>query len=323
MSEKKYRGLIVEGHNDLMAAIERLPDAAFYAPPLYEDSGWTVADVLAHIATWQEAMLDALDCLVAGREPFILSKAIKIGVDAFNAHKVAANKGRPLGSIMIELGQRYREVLRMVALFSLEDLETPGRWPWLGENQTLVGLIAENDWVHKREHAEQIRAWRRQNDLGEAEVVQSEATDLLGEFSLALVRYEGEHRRFINMVVALPEKHRQGLLLNGEWSCLEIVFFLTALTEEALAGFAAGKPTDLERDREAFRKQVAAARAGMSWADALIAFQDAHARLVTVADALTAQDVESDPRYLAWIDGLSADLALHAGQLEAAAGAGS
>ncbi len=317
MAERRYRAKIIEGHGDLMAAIEGLDEASFYDPPLFENAGWTVADVLGHIVTWQEAMLDALDCLVAGREPFIYSKAVKIGVDTFNAHKVAANKGRPLEAIMIDLGQRYREVLRTLSLFSLEELETPGFWPWLGEGRTLIELIANNDWEHKQEHAEEIRAWRRKHNLGEPRADRPLVQDLMGEFSLALVRYEGEHRRFVNLAVALPPDQRVEKCTDGNWSCKDIILYLAAWTEEALRGFEIGQPADLERDRSAFNQAAVETRAGMTWAEALIALQDAHARLVAVADALPPKAIEEEPRYLAWIDGLSADLALHSGQLGA------
>lgn len=317
MQEQNYRKRIIEGHNELLAAIEGLPPEAFYSPPLFEDSGWTVADVLGHIVTWQEAMLDALDCLVAGREPFIFAQANRMGIDPFNAHKVAINKGRSLQAIMIELGRFYREILRRVPMFTPAELETPGYWPWLGE-RPLIDLIASNDWEHKHEHTEQIRAWRRRHHLGRPRTDRPETPDMLGEFSLALVRYESEHRRFVNLVAeALPSDLSDTRLSNGNWTCKEIVVYQAAWVEEALKGFETGVLTDLERDREAFRREVAATHAGMSWADALITLQDAHARLVAIADTLPAETIEREARYLAWIDGLSAELAVDCDRMRA------
>lgn len=322
MAESRYRQEITDGHNDLMAAIEGLPEAAFYDPPVYEDSGWTLADILCHLVTWQEAMLDALDCLVADRKPFILSHVIHMGVDAFNAHKVAANKGRSLNAIMIDLGQRYREVLRTVSLFSQEELETPGYWHWLGEKVTLIQLIADNDWEHKHEHAQEIRAWRERHGLGSVPAERPASNNLMGEFSLALVRYEDAHRRFVNLAAALPPEHHNRELADNDWTCRDVVVYLGVWVEEMRRSYEAGQPMVLaDYDRDSFKRAALEAHRETPWADALITLQDTHARLVTVAEGLSPEVVEHDPHYLQGIDELSAELGVYVGQLCAWVGA--
>lgn len=104
------------------------------------DDGWSVKDILGHIAYWEE------DCLriMQGGAPVPDEE-----VDRINAEYVAARRDRPTAQIRADLErthQRLADELHNVTPLQLAEGTAPGGW------------LAIATWEHYDEHRDQIAA---------------------------------------------------------------------------------------------------------------------------------------------------------------------
>lgn len=117
---------------------------------------WSVKDVLAHVTAWESELVTALNRVDARGVPNI----VKIDdIDEWNAQQYRINAARPLDAILADFEGVHAMLLEMVADFDEKALTDGRRYPWM-EGEPLAYLIEENAWLHEREHAEEIRAWR-------------------------------------------------------------------------------------------------------------------------------------------------------------------
>jgi uncharacterized protein (TIGR03083 family) len=103
------------------------------------DGGWSVKDVLGHIAYWEEYCLSRMHgagASVSGGD-----------VDRINAEQVAARHDLPPEQVRADLERIHAELLNAIHDLSPDQLEegtAPGGW------------IAANTWEHYDEHRDQI-----------------------------------------------------------------------------------------------------------------------------------------------------------------------
>jgi uncharacterized protein (TIGR03083 family) len=104
--------------------------------------GWTMKEVLAHIAGWDEMTKDLL--LAHGR-----------GIDGYNARSVAARQSLTYAQTVSDW-QTERSALT-AALHNLPPeklpVQMPFPWKMVGLTEDLIGIMVH----HEREHADEIR----------------------------------------------------------------------------------------------------------------------------------------------------------------------
>jgi hypothetical protein len=144
---------------ELLAAIDGLtPDQMRIAGVV---GYWSVKDVLAHIVAWQSELVTALNQVANGRVPSIISIE---DIDEWNEEQYHVNVRRPLEAVLDDLAGVHKMLLRMVADIDPRTLTDNRRFRWM-EGEPLWYLIEENGYLHEREHAEEIRAWRDEHGL--------------------------------------------------------------------------------------------------------------------------------------------------------------
>lgn len=127
----------------------RIPGAVGY---------WSVKDVLAHIVAWESEMVTALNQIQLGRVP----KIIYIDdIDEWNEEQYHINASRSLEAIMEDFSGVHKMLIRMLEDFDEQALTDNRRYTWM-EGEPLFYLLEENVYLHQREHAEEIREWRRE-----------------------------------------------------------------------------------------------------------------------------------------------------------------
>ena len=113
--------------------------------------GWTVKEVLAHIAGWDEVGTSAVRAHVAGETPPPLDVQ---GIDAYNAHVVAGCETLTYEEVVQRWRMARRQFVHAIDEAPREKLRDRAQFPWgeTGNIARLVSILVE----HEREHAIEI-----------------------------------------------------------------------------------------------------------------------------------------------------------------------
>jgi hypothetical protein len=140
------------GRAEFTALVDRVPEDSMALPKLA--NGWSVKDMLAHLAAWERRAVYLYRVLSAGQ-------TVDDGVtdfNVFNAATYAANLNRPLGEIRAEENAAFSD-LRAVAETAPEaHLFDPAQYAWT-EGRPFVDWIGWNSYDHYLEHIPDLRAW--------------------------------------------------------------------------------------------------------------------------------------------------------------------
>ena len=146
----RLSALLTEARDDLLASFQGLTDEQMDSA-LRE--GWSVKDILAHLAMWEEiALLDM--CRVARGDRAALDAWDHSFNNEWNHIQFALRKGFPLPQVITELAEVRRGTIELV-----------GSVP---EERLVGGFIPSTCAIHARhdrEHAEQIREWRQKENI--------------------------------------------------------------------------------------------------------------------------------------------------------------
>lgn len=117
---------------------------------------WSVKDVLAHLADWEEHMPIWLDAArrgepVDGPEPGLTWNQL----DEFNRRIFASHRHERLDVVLDYLATAHGRFMEMVAVMAQEELLVPARYAFTGQEAVYDWLVqyAEHDnWATRRIH---------------------------------------------------------------------------------------------------------------------------------------------------------------------------
>lgn len=141
---------------ELMEAIDALPPER-RAEPAFD--GWSVEDIVRHLAIWQEAAAAALEQLAGGERP-VVEGFTGDNIDEWNDERVEAARGLGWETSLARL-RSARETFEAAARRAGEALPPERLLP----GKTAANLIVGNGAEHDREHGGQILAWRREQGI--------------------------------------------------------------------------------------------------------------------------------------------------------------
>lgn len=113
---------------------------------------WTIREILAHIAGWDDAIIASLKAHIEDREP---GTPAARGINAYNAETVSTREGLDYDHIYREYIHTRDILVALIKDMPLEKTIQPFIQPWGGEND-LVGLL-KIFIEHEIEHAGDIR----------------------------------------------------------------------------------------------------------------------------------------------------------------------
>ena len=116
--------------------------------------GWTIKDLLAHVAAWDRWELREMRHMASGEPPDL--SAIQ-DMDGYNAAVVAAWRDRTLAEVLAELQDARAAWVSW--LQTLPNEEFFRERLFAGEDWSFPGCV-EVQWQHDAEHTAQIAAWR-------------------------------------------------------------------------------------------------------------------------------------------------------------------
>jgi hypothetical protein len=138
--------LLDDARRELLASFQGLTEEQMTVPMLEE---WSVKDVLAHVAMWEEVALPDMRRAARG-DKTALDAWDHSFTDQWNHMQFALRKGFPLRQVLTELAE-----MRLGTMEILGSVE---------EARLVSGFIPSTCAIHARhdrEHAEQIRSWRQ------------------------------------------------------------------------------------------------------------------------------------------------------------------
>lgn len=116
---------------------------------------WTFKDLAAHLTGWRERTLARLEAS-PGQEPQLPWPEELTGDEEINVWLHERDHDRPLDDILLEADNSHERLASAIRALPEEDLITPGRYPWLGDE-----TLADADFfghLHE-EHEPDVRRW--------------------------------------------------------------------------------------------------------------------------------------------------------------------
>jgi hypothetical protein len=113
---------------------------------------WTIKEVLAHIAGWDDATTSSLRAHAGGDEP--ATPALE-GINAYNAETVSTRQALSYEQVVREWEFSRKELKAAIGEMPEEKLQEPLLLPWGGRGT--IDLVVATFAEHEREHAGEIR----------------------------------------------------------------------------------------------------------------------------------------------------------------------
>ena len=151
---------LIEVWQALASAVDSFSDVEQEQPGVVE--GWSVKDLLGHIAFWSQRAAESLQLIAAGRSDEIRFPADVAAVDEWNERERRLRQDRPLPDVREEWLESYQQAMQALADFPAEKAEQKTK------GQTVLRWFAIDTYEHFREHLAHLNAWRREVETTEA-----------------------------------------------------------------------------------------------------------------------------------------------------------
>jgi hypothetical protein len=145
-------------HDSLCARLGEIPKVRWQEPGVWGD-GWTVSDLVAHLAEWQQMFLGWHEQGLGGSMPempargYTWSQTPKLNRAIWEKHR-----SRSRASVMAAFDSGYSRIVHMGEALSPEQLLTPGHFSWTGKHP-LATYLGPNTASHYRFAIKVINRW--------------------------------------------------------------------------------------------------------------------------------------------------------------------
>ncbi len=151
MDERKTKlsDRLIQSRQDLLASIAGIARDGLARRAV--NDGWSIQDVLAHLASAERGHQMVIRALIAGQDP----RQPGFDLDAFNEAEVGARRGMTSEAVFGELAASRAETLALLDSVGPDDWDKSGYHPG-GFDTTVEGgfrVIA----IHEKRHAREIR----------------------------------------------------------------------------------------------------------------------------------------------------------------------
>lgn len=146
------------GNQTVLQTIVGLTDAQCDMPGVC--GIWSVRQIIAHLASHELIMVDALNALLDAGVPTPALDAYGAQGLAYNDIEVDKRAGKTYAEIVAEYKSLAARVSELAEHLPLEQRRTAGLLPWYGAEYDLEDFVAYASYGHKREHCAQINVFR-------------------------------------------------------------------------------------------------------------------------------------------------------------------
>jgi uncharacterized damage-inducible protein DinB len=232
---------------------------------------WTIKDILAHVAAWDDFRSARTQLALAGREAEIVS----VEADERNARLFTERRNWPLDQVLkaaTESRQRYLELLGHVGD---EQLVRPVHLAWTETNMWQWAYWRAR---HDVAHTAEIRAWRGARSVFSP-----------GPCSVLLAAMEATRDDLVRQIDRIPADERETRLVMGHWKLKDVLGHIAdwdLFAIKALLLMERFRPLPLvaEATADTINTQQIAARRGQTWDQAWADLNHVRADLISVLD---------------------------------------
>jgi uncharacterized damage-inducible protein DinB len=160
--------MLDQSHLQVIQVLDDLPEAAWDIPGACGD--WSVKDIIAHLASYERVLIDALNTL-SGAEPTTDLRKFIDDPAAFDAAEVEARKYQTAQHVEDEYQELQVQSSALLGQIPADIVWQTGTIPWSRTHQRLADFI-QTMCEHTREHCAQIVRFREthSNVTGPAKV---------------------------------------------------------------------------------------------------------------------------------------------------------
>lgn len=145
------------GNHTFLAAIEAIPGDYWFTSGVCGQ--WSVKDLVAHLASFEQVLVEILGELAGREEPTpTLAAFIRDNV-GFNDQQVALRQHQSIDAVLAEYTNAHAHVMQLAADLPADMFIAAGTLPWYGTQYSLDDFIVYTYYGHKREHSAQIDAF--------------------------------------------------------------------------------------------------------------------------------------------------------------------
>jgi uncharacterized damage-inducible protein DinB/predicted RNase H-like HicB family nuclease len=219
--------------------------------PVIDD--WTVRDVLAHVAAWDQLFAERVELILAGRE----HEMAGVDLDERNAALHIEHQGWSLERALAACVKARADFLAALAQLSDEDFHRRRRFSW--------GEASVRQWtgwraMHDASHASELAAWREARSLGSN----------VGLHEILLAGLTAAREELLTAAALVPPQERTLRPVCGEWTLKDVLGHVADwewLGVEGLRHMAAGDAPQVEQvtDVDAWNRDHAETRRGQPW----------------------------------------------------------
>ncbi len=150
---------LLEAWEALASAVDSFSDMELEQPGVL--TGWTVKELLGHIAFWANKAAADLGHIAGGRPQDVEVPGSEETVDEWNERERKTRQGRPLAEVREEWLESFQQAMEALAAFPAEPLQENVK------GLTVLTRFAGDTYEHYREHLAHLVAWRRELETTE------------------------------------------------------------------------------------------------------------------------------------------------------------
>jgi len=231
-------------------------------------SEWTVKDVLAHVAAWDDTHANRAKLALAGRE----AEIVGVEADERNAEIFVQRRGWSLEqTVQAAIDSRWR-FLKIVNAANAEQLVRPIHLPW---RETSVWEFARWRARHDTVHTEPIHAWRDAHSSSCSH----------GPRSVLIAAMDAARSDLLRQIDRVPLSERDTRPIMGDWTLKDVLGHMADWDLYALQALRAIResrplPYVAESDVDEVNAQQVAARREQTWDQAWADFQNVRAKVI-------------------------------------------
>ena len=143
------------GNRTLMTTLEGIPVEKWSTDGVC--GWWSVKDIIAHLASYEQVLVEVLGNLVDGRP----TPTLKLFAhENFNDLQVEQRQDNSPMQVKAEYEDTHQKVRKLIAQVSVETRRQKGVLAWYGGEYDLEDFLVYSFYGHKREHSAQIAVFK-------------------------------------------------------------------------------------------------------------------------------------------------------------------
>jgi hypothetical protein len=247
-------------------------------------NGWTVKDILAHVAYWDGFNTDRMSKVADGRIQEIQTFDDDEAIDAHNAQRQQQFKEIPLENVVAMLLKERSGLYAMLERIPPE--ATHRRVHLANGRQIAMRIWVRRRWLHDAEHAQALVQWRKQLPDG----IKGQR---IGPKYILRALLQSTRKEFLLTADLVPEAERSSRPICGTWTLKDLIGHLTdweGVGIDGLRQLAAGQTPEfsysISLNFDEFNNSNAAARRDQSWDEVWHDFKENRQQLLALFDAM-------------------------------------